>query len=346
MDKKPIVAYLIAPPAKGDNQFTSQSLSAQEARVQAYLEETGEHELIKTFIERGDNRRNRSKWTELEKAVHHCFEAQAQLVISEIRNLTHNEAFAKQMLRLIQNPKNEGTVLEGQKFLGRFHCCDQPFINQENLIALVEHAREQRKLHGRLIKDGLNRTTAKSGNPNASKVISRVNRPKIDNAIIYALLLQPIISEYKQRRYSQRKMVSMLNEEGFSAPEGGQWVLSQFQKVLDRIKLNEAALSLESTLKECQAQNMTHEGIAQLLDQRNVPCPKGSTWTSTLVEKVILRLAQIYEAVEFNELVVDLLPILEKYHIDEFNEESFSLELRQTGINLPEHLFTAGESGS
>jgi hypothetical protein len=97
----------------------------------------------------------------------------------------------------------------------------------------------QRKLHGQLIREGLKMTSAKSGNPNAAEVISKVNKPKIDVAIVFADLLQPIIADYKRKGYSQRQMVKTLNEEGFTAPEGGKWVLSQLQKVLDRVRLNE-----------------------------------------------------------------------------------------------------------
>ena len=38
-------------------------------------------------------------------------------------------------------------------------------------------------------------TSAKSGNPNAAEVISKVNKPKIDTAIVFAFLLEPIIIE-------------------------------------------------------------------------------------------------------------------------------------------------------
>ena len=48
-------------------------------------------------------------------------------------------------------------------------------------------------------------------------------------------------------------MVKYLNDEGFTAPEGGRWVLSQLQKVLERVKLNELAQNVRSTWPQLSA---------------------------------------------------------------------------------------------
>ncbi|MBS0289081.1 MAG: hypothetical protein JSS07_03455 [Proteobacteria bacterium] len=318
------VAYIINPSRRAGPQviFSNQALYTQEKRIQEHITQHS-GTLLKTFTEIGEEQRHRHRWPELEEAVSFCLEKNASLIIGEIRNLTNNESFAKQILRLIANENVE------------FHCCDQPFIKKDNFAALVEHAKKQRELHGQLIKAGLSRTTAKSGNPHASDVISKVNKPKIDNAIVFALMLQPVINSYRLKGYSQRKMVSALNEEGFTAPEGGQWVLSQLQKVLERIKFNESALNLEKQFLEYRAKQMTSAQIAELLNKLGIPSPQGHPWNEEGVDKVSERIKQLHDIMRFNEFVIELMPILEKYHLDELTEDVFTQELKMIGVTVP-----------
>lgn len=318
--------------------FSNQGFATQEKRIQEYLAAQTEQQptLLKTFVESGDNhQRHRHRWPELEAAVTYCLENRANLIIAEIRNLTSNDAFAKQILRLIGETRYKEDI-PAETFSAEFYCCDQPFIKKDNFAVLVEHARKQRELHGQLIKAGLSRTTAKSGNPHASDVIIKVNKPKIDNAIVFALMLQPIISSYRTKGYSQRQMVSALNEEGFTAPEGGHWVLSQLQKVLDRIKMNESALTLEKQFLEYKARKLSNTAIAEHLNKVGVPAPKGKAWTDEIVENVSERIKQLHDIIRFNDFVIELMPILEKYHIDELTEDVFTLELQQAGVVIPQ----------
>ncbi|MBS0286319.1 MAG: hypothetical protein JSR17_03435 [Proteobacteria bacterium] len=329
------MAYIINPTRSHSAQvlFSNQSLALQEKRIQEYVSQNP-GTILKTFTETGDENRHRNRWPVLEEAVSFCIEKGAILLIGELRNLTNNESFSKQILRLMgeKRGKNEPSA---EVFSGNFYCCDQPFIVKENFIALVEHARKQRELHGQLIKAGLSRTTAKSGNPHASDVISKVNKPKIDNAIVFALMLQPVINNYRLKGYSQRRMVVALNEDGFTAPEGGQWVLSQLQKVLERIKFNESALNLEKQFIEYRARKMSDSNIAELLNKLGVPSPHGKSWSDDCVDKVSERIKQLHDIIRFNEFVIELMPIIEKYHTDELTEEVFSQELKMIGVNIP-----------
>jgi hypothetical protein len=332
------VAYLIAPPksSSGPMLFSgNNALNQQEKQVQDFLKAHPESPLLKTFVELGENQRHRHRWPELSNAVTYCLENRAHLIISEIKNLTHNEAFAHQILRLIGENRQKKDVL-ADHFKGEFYCLDQPFIKIDNFQALYNHAKEQKKIHGQLIRAGLSRTTAKSGNPHASDVIAAVNKPKIDSAIVFALMLKPIIAEYESHGFSQRKMVIALNEEGFSAPEGGTWVLSQLQKVLDRIKMNEAALTLEKSFLEYRARQYDSAKISEILNSNSVPPPKDKIWTSETVDKVSERVKQIHDILRFNEFVIELMPILEKYHVDELSEPLFVQELKQLGIQRDE----------
>lgn len=326
------VGYLVNPARRGSTQvlFSNQSLNTQEKRIQEYITQEGKGTLLKTFVEIGEDNRHRHRWPELEAAIEYCLANKAHLVIGEIRNLTNNDAFAKQILRLLNEHPDTS-------FHAELYCCDQPFIKKDNFAALVEHAKKQRELHGQLIKAGLSRTTAKSGNPHASDVITKVNKPKIDNAIIFALMLQPIINDYRAKGYSQRRMVTALNEDGFTAPEGGHWVLSQLQKVLERIKMNESALNLEKQFVEYRGRQMNDAAIAELLNKLGVPSPRGPHWDIEAVEKVSERIKQLHDIIRFNEFVIELMPIIEKYHLDDLTEDVFAHELKLIGITIPQH---------
>lgn len=332
-------AYLIAPVSRGNPQlmFSSQNLNNQEQKIQAYLQANPNRVLTKSFVEIGDNKRQRHRWPELKKAIEYCIQNKTNLIIAEIRNLTNNESFTDLILTMIQ-PKDPNA------FIPDIHCCDQPFITRHNFPAIVEHASEQRKIHGELIKAGLSRTSAKSGNPHASEVITKVNKPKIDNAIIYALLLQPIVYTYQTKGYSQRRMVTALNEEGILAPEGGKWVLSQLQKVLDRIKINDTALALEKAFKQYEMKGLNIEQIAAVLNSENIPAPKGKIWTAEMADAIHKRIKQIHDILKFNELVIELSPVLNKYHVDEMNEEVLLEELKHIGVKIPPTMLNNGTS--
>lgn len=330
------VAYLIAPARTTQSAmlFSQQALAQQEKRIQDFIQQHPGAKILKTFIESSELTRPRNRWPVLDEAVSFCLDNQATLLVAEIRNLTSNDAFAKLIHRLLGTQR---TRSDAAFYNGDLYCCDQPFITKESFAALAEHAKQQKILHGELIKAGLSRTTAKSGNPHASDVITKVNKPKIDNAIVYALMLQPIIADYQTRGYSQRKMVSALNEEGFTAPEGGHWVLSQLQKVIERIRMNEAALSLEQRLLEYRARHYDDATIADMLNKLSIPSPKGKEWDEQVVDKVSERIKQIHEIIRFNEFIIELMPILEKYHIDQLTPDALMNEIQAAGVAVPQY---------
>jgi hypothetical protein len=272
-------------------------VDSQRIAVEEFLEPRRyQAEVLESYIEIPDNRRT-NKWPQLEKAIDACKLKSATLIIAELGTLTNNESFTQLLL-------DSGIS---------FHCCDQPFVNQTILEALYKHAQVQRKKHGELIRQGLKMTTAKSGNPNAAEVISKVNKPKIDTAIVFAFLLQPIITDYKRKGYSQRQMVKTLNEEGFTAPEGGKWVLSQLQKVLDRVRLNEVTTETKTFLEEAETRDKTEEQLVEELNRRGVVSLKRSSWDVSQVNKLLARQEQIKDIELINRFVLDLLPIVHEY---------------------------------
>ena len=322
MSSMQYVAYYVVPlHQSGDTKlYASQAIAQQEKRVQDFMKTRQEGSVVKTFIESGDHFKTRHKWPQLEAAVEYCLSQQANLVIAEINHLTHNEYFSQEVMKLVQNSRE-------------IFCCDKPYITRENFQGISEHAKQQKMMHGQLIRAGLSRTFAKSGNPHALDVITKVNKPKIDNAIIFAVLLQPVIIEYQSKGYSQRKMVEMLNQEGFTAPEGGHWVLSQLQKVLDRIKLNQSAFDLENQFKLYRGQGLSPSECAEKLNEVKQPCPMGGLWTQENVLKVQERISRLHDIVKFYSLVIAIAPIIQKYSVDELTDPVFANELKEAGIN-------------
>jgi hypothetical protein len=322
MSTNTYVAYYVVPlHQSGESKlYASQAIAQQEKRVQDFMKSQPQGSVIKTFIETGDHFRTRHKWPELEAAVDYCLSNHANLVVAEINQLTHNEYFSGHIMKLVQASKD-------------VFCCDQPFINKDNFQGISEHAKQQKMIHGQLIRAGLSRTFAKSGNPHALDVITKVNKPKIDNAIIFAVLLQPVIAEYQSKGYSQRKMVEALNEEGFTAPEGGKWVLSQLQKVLDRIKLNQSAFELENQFKQHRSQGLSPSESAEKLNENKLPCPMGAQWTQEAVLKVQERISRLHDIVKFYSLVIAIAPIIQQYRVDELTDPVFKNVLQQSGIH-------------
>lgn len=253
-------------------------------------------EVLDTFIEIPESKKS-NKWPQLERAIELCNARAATLIVAELGGLTNNETFSQLLL-------DSGIS---------FHFCDQPYVDRKILEGLHKHAQVLRKLHGKLIKEGLKHTSAKSGNPNAAEVISKVNKPKIDVAIVFADLLQPIIADYKRKGYSQRQMVKTLNEEGFTAPEGGKWVLSQLQKVLDRVRLNEVARDIRPVAEKLRQEGFQDAQIAEELNTKGISSLKRSTWDETQVKKLLARLDQITDIELINKFVLDLLPLLHVY---------------------------------
>jgi hypothetical protein len=289
---------------------------AQREAVNGFIDSQEGADVLETVIEIPE--RKSSKWPQLERAIEICKSRNASLVIAELGTLTNNEGFSQLLL-------DSGV---------QFHCCDQPFVNHVILEALHKHAQVQRKLHGQLIREGLKMTSAKSGNPNAAEVISKVNKPKIDVAIVFADLLKPIIDDYSRQGYSQRQMVKTLNEEGFTAPEGGKWVLSQLQKVLDRVRLNEVSREVRSTAEQLRSNNYTEQQIADELNAKGISSLKRKTWDETQVKKLIARIDQIRDIELINKFVLDLLPLLHEYRRRGLSTLDILAEFDKAGLNI------------
>ncbi len=324
------VVYNIAPQQKGSEKSNNtfgfsvpkpQSPESENKAVSEFLNsQQPPKELVGSYTEILENRRN-AKWPELQKALDSCHQKGASLLITELGTLASNESFTQRLLA--------SNVA--------FHCLDQPFVNQTILEALSQHAKVQKNLHGQLIREGLKMTTAKSGNPNAAEVISKVNKPKIDTAIVFAFLLQLIIQDYRRKGYSQRHMVKTLNEEGFTAPEGGKWVLSQLQKVLDRVRLNEITTEVKSFSAEWDTNALTSADIAEVLNAKGIAPLKPPLWDESQVKKLQDRIQQIKDITLINRFVLEALPILHEYQRRDLSPNDMIREFAQAGMPVLEN---------
>jgi len=287
--------------------------------IQEFLQNKPHSEIIGSYTDILESRRT-AKWPQLQKALECCKQQKATLLILELGTLASHESFTQALLA--------STIA--------FQCLDQPFVDKTILEALRKHAEVQRKLHGKLIREGLKLTSAKSGNPNAAEVIGKVNKPKIDTAIVFALLLQPIIQDYRRNGYSQRQMVKTLNDEGFTAPEGGKWVLSQLQKVLDRVRLNEVAMTVKPTLESLQQASATAtlREIAAALNDRGITPLKAPQWDESQVKKLNDRIQQIKDISFINRFVLTLFPILQAFRLRQLSPVEMTAELHQAGIPI------------
>lgn len=320
------VTYYVAPQQKNGLRQNYLSVEAnelgtlpqaQQQLIQAFfLERNPQGQVIAAFTELQDQRRA-VKWPQLQKALEVCQRHNALLLIIELGSLANNETFTHLLL------KSEV----------KFHCIDQPFVNHTILEALSKHAEVQRKLHGKLIREGLKMTSAKSGNPNAAEVISKVNKPKIDTAIVFAFLLQPIIQDYRRKGYSQRQMVKTLNDEGFTAPEGGKWVLSQLQKVLDRVRLNEIATEAKPLLENF-SEPPTISQLVDLLNNNGIASSKRGPWDEPQARKLQERVQQIQDIVHINRFVLNLLPLIHEYRRRGLEPHQILKEFQQASIPI------------
>lgn len=266
--------------------------------------------------------RQKKEFTIFERAILHAQNTQAKLIFTELQPLLVYELFA----RALANSKLD------------FIALDLPTVGQTNLSGVVNYARKRQESHRRRILDGLQHTMAKLGNPNAIHEITKINKPKIENAVIFALILSPIIEEYKNQKCSQRKMVQQLNDNGFFAPEGGTWVLSQLQKVIERIKLNDIALNLMFILKQFKAQGMTDNQIIDALNDAHFNAPTKGAWRQEDLTLLNERIEVLEDIMEFNEFVLDVLPEIENYYSQNKSNEQIAKLFNEQNLPIPKRV--------
>lgn len=299
---------------------SEQGLTIEQQKQSIFNYCGNDRKILHFYVEAQD--RKRKSLPEFIKAVAHAKREGAELVVGQLQNLTRYTAFTDPLLAAqIQ-----------------FKCLDQPLVTDTSLPAVVENAKYLRERHSRRIREGLDQTMAQLGNPHALQEITKVNKPKTESAILFALVLAPIVAYYRIQGLSQRAMVQTLNEEGFLAPEGGPWVLSQLQKVLERVDMNNVALDLCDTLDDFVKKQYTTEQMIKALKAMGLRSPNREEWEPHTLSKVIERLHQIREILDFNEFVLELYPVMLQYESSNMSHDAIAKELSKKNIKVPERV--------
>jgi hypothetical protein len=317
MNEEKVVGYCWQA-ADEQTQKPGLSIDEQKQAIFEYCDE--DKKLLQHYIENHD--RKHKSFPELEKAIAHAKREGATLVIAQLQNLTRYPHFTDPLLAAKV----------------KLHCIDQPLVNNQSLPAVVGNLRYLRERHSESIREGLDKTLSQLGNPHALQEITKVNKPKTESAVLFAMILAPIIAYYRIHGYSQRKMVEALNAEGYLAPEGGPWVLSQLQKVLERIDLNNLALDLCETLDEFNNKGYTPEQMAKGLKAMGIKPPNKDGWDERNLNKVIERLHTIRDLLAFNQFVLENYPVMLDYENAGLSYAEIADKLNTQGLAMPERI--------
>lgn len=194
-------------------------LEAQQAAVAAYLN-GGAWELIAEFqeIETGKGSDALAKRPQLRAALDACRKHGATLIIAKLDRLARNVHFVSGLM--------ESKV--------KFVACDMPEANELTIHIMAAFAEHEAKRISQRTKDAL--AVAKARGVLLGKAGAANLRPNIvarqQAANAFAAKLRPTLEGMKARELSQREMVEELNSIGAPAPKGGQWRLSQLQRII------------------------------------------------------------------------------------------------------------------
>ena len=119
----------------------------------------------------------------------------------------------------------------------RFVACDMPEANELTIHIMAAFAEHEAKRISQRTKDAL--AVAKARGVKLGRAGAENLRPNVEArqqaADEFAAKLKPLFEGMKVRGLSQRAMVAELNAVGVPAPKGGEWRLSQVQRVMQRM---------------------------------------------------------------------------------------------------------------
>jgi DNA invertase Pin-like site-specific DNA recombinase len=197
-------------------------LEAQRSAVTRYLN-GGAWELITEFqeTETGKGADAIGKRPQLRAALELCRKQGATLVIAKLDRLARNVHFVSGLM--------ESKV--------KFVACDMPEANELTIHVMAAFAEHEAKRISQRTKDAL--AAAKVRGVKLGTAGPANLRPNIEErqakADQFAEKLRGLFEGMKARGLTQRAMVEELNGVGVSAPKGGQWRLSQVQRVVRRL---------------------------------------------------------------------------------------------------------------
>lgn len=196
-------------------------LEAQQAAVARYLN-GGAWELIGEFreVETGKGADALAKRPQLRAALDACKKNGATLLIAKLDRLARNVHFVS------------GLLETGVEFVA----ADMPHANKVMIQMHAVMSEWERDQISARTKAAL--AAAKARGVVLGRAGAENLRPNIEErqraADAFAAKLLPLFEGMKARGLSQRAMVEELNAVGLPAPKGGQWKLSQVQRVIAR----------------------------------------------------------------------------------------------------------------
>jgi DNA invertase Pin-like site-specific DNA recombinase len=120
----------------------------------------------------------------------------------------------------------------------RFVACDMLEANELTIHIMAAFAEHEAKRISQRTKDAL--AVAKARGVELGKAGAANLRPNVEqrqaDASTFAERLRPMFAGMAARQLSQRALVVELNQVGVPAPRGGEWRLSQVQRVLERLE--------------------------------------------------------------------------------------------------------------
>lgn len=197
-------------------------LDAQKEAVSRFLN-SGEQELVAEFqeVETGKGFDPLTKRPQLKAALAACRKEGATLVIAKLDRLARNVHFVSGLM--------ESKV--------QFVACDMPEANELTIHIMAAFAEHEAKRISQRTKEAL--AVAKSRGVVLGRAGATNLRPNIETrqkvADLFANRLRPLFDGMKVRGLSQRGMVAELNSLGVPAQQGGNWQLSQVQRVINRL---------------------------------------------------------------------------------------------------------------
>lgn len=197
-------------------------LDAQQAAVARYLN-GGAWELVGEFreIETGKGADALAKRPQLRAALDACRKHGATLLIAKLDRLARNVHFVSGLLETgVEFVAAD--MPQANKVMIQMHAVMSEW-ERDQISARTKAALAAAKARGVV----LGRAGAENLRPNVEE------RQRAADA--FATKLRPLFDGMRARGLSQRAMVEELNAVGVPAPKGGQWRLSQVQRVLARI---------------------------------------------------------------------------------------------------------------
>jgi DNA invertase Pin-like site-specific DNA recombinase len=197
-------------------------LEAQKEAVSRYLN-GGAWELVGEFaeVETGKGADALARRPQLKAALAACRKDGATLIIAKLDRLSRSVHFVSGLM--------ESRV--------KFVACDMPEANELTIHIMAAFAEHEAKRISQRTKDAL--AVAKSRGVALGRSGATNLRPNVEArqkvAENFADKLRPLFEGMNARGLSQRGMVAELNGVGVPAPQGGNWRLSQVQRVLARL---------------------------------------------------------------------------------------------------------------